>query len=96
MMTVVVVSRKGVQSIRNELNHPFEVSLGGILMRGGYILVLYVMSIAPVSYILALRQVSVVIGALMGVIFLKESYGRVRMFGSIIIFIGVFILGVYA
>jgi uncharacterized membrane protein len=96
LMTVVVVSRKGVQSIRNELSHPFKVSLGGILMRGGYLLVLYAMSIAPVSYILALRQVSVVIGAFMGVIFLKESYGRVRIFGSIIIFIGVFILGVYA
>jgi drug/metabolite transporter (DMT)-like permease len=95
-MTVTIVLRKGVQSIRNELNHPFKVFFGGILMRGGYILVLYAMSIAPVSYILALRQVSVVIGALMGVIFLKESYGRVRIFGSIIIFIGVFILGVYA
>ena len=95
-MTVVVVSRKGVQSIRNELNHPFKVIFGGFLMRGGYLLVLLAMSIAPVSYILALRQVSVVFGAIMGVIFLKESYGRVRIIGSIIIFIGVFILGVYA
>jgi uncharacterized membrane protein len=96
MMVVAFVSRKGVQSIRNELNNPFKVSLGGFLMRGGYLLVLVAMSIAPVSYILALRQVSVVFGALMGVIFLKESYGSVRIIGSIIIFIGVFILGVYA
>ncbi len=96
MMTVVVVYSKGVQSIRNEMKQPLRVSFGGILMRGGYMLVLYAMSIAPVSYILALRQVSVVIGALMGVIFLRESYGRVRVFGSVIIFLGVFILGVYA
>jgi uncharacterized membrane protein len=65
-------------------------------MRGGYMLVLLAMSIAPVSYILALRQVSVVIGALMGVVFLKEKYGRIRIIGSIIIFLGVFILSVFA
>lgn len=96
MMTVTVVYRKGVDSIRNEMKNPFRVSIAGVLMRGGYMMVLYAMSIAPVSYILALRQVSVVIGALMGVVILKESYGRVRIIGSIIIFFGIFILGVYA
>jgi uncharacterized membrane protein len=95
MMTIAVILRKGVKPILYELKHPFKVSFAGILMRGGYMLVLYAMSIAPVSYILALRQVSVVIGALMGVVFLKESYGRVRVIGSIIIFLGVFILGVF-
>ena len=59
-------------------------------------MVLYAMSIAQVSYILALRQISVVLGALMGVVFLGESYGRVRIIGSLIIFTGVFILGVMA
>ena len=96
MMTVTVVMRKGIVTIRNELKHPLRVSFAGVLMRGGYMMVLYAMSIAPVSYILALRQVSVVIGALMGVVFLKESYGKVRVIGSIIIFLGVFILGVFA
>jgi len=88
--------RRGVTPILNELKNPLKVSFAGVLMRGGYMLVLYAMSIAPVSYILALRQVSVVIGALMGVVFLKESYGRVRVIGSIIIFLGVFLLGVFA
>jgi len=54
------------------------------------------MSLAQVSYILALRQISLVLGALMGVVFLGESYGKVRIIGSLIIFIGVFILGVMA
>lgn len=88
--------RKGYRMVRDELRNPIRVSFAGVLMRGGYMIVLYAMSIAPVSYILALRQVSVVIGALMGVIFLKESYGRVRVLGSFIIFLGVFILGVFA
>jgi drug/metabolite transporter (DMT)-like permease len=71
-------------------------SVAGALMRGGYILVLIAMSMAQVSYIISLRQVSVVIGALLGVILLKESYGRIRVLSSVIIFIGVYILGVLA
>jgi len=96
MMTIVTLRRKGFKAIRDEFSSPLKVSFAGLLMRGGYMLVLYAMSIAPVSYILALRQISVVLGALMGVAFLGESYGRVRIMGSLVIFIGVFILGVMA
>jgi uncharacterized membrane protein len=96
MMTIVTLRRKGFKAIRDEFSSPLKVSFAGLLMRGGYMLVLYAMSIAPVSYILALRQISVVLGALMGVAFLGESYGRVRIMGSFVIFIGVFILGVMA
>ncbi|MBE0633950.1 EamA family transporter, partial [Candidatus Bathyarchaeota archaeon] len=73
-----------------------RITLAGILMKGGYMMVLYAMSLAQVSYILALRQISVVLGALMGVIFLGEKYGRVRIIGSLVIFIGVYILGALA
>jgi uncharacterized membrane protein len=96
MMTIATLKRKGFKAIRDEFSSPLKVSFAGLLMRGGYMLVLYAMSIAPVSYILALRQISVVLGALMGVAFLGESYGRVRIMGSLVIFIGVFILGVMA
>ncbi len=96
MMTIVTLKRKGFKAIRDEFSSPLRVSFAGLLMRGGYMLVLYAMSIAPVSYILALRQISVVLGALMGVAFLGESYGRVRIMGSVVIFVGVFILGVMA
>ena len=96
MMTVVTVYRKGFKTIRDEFSSPIKVTVAGVLMRGGYMMVLYAMSLAQVSYILALRQISVVLGALMGVIFLEESYGRVRIIGSVIIFAGVFILGVMA
>jgi uncharacterized membrane protein len=54
------------------------------------------MSLAQVSYILALRQVSVVLGAALGVVLLKERYGGVRIVGSMIIFLGVYLLGAVA
>jgi uncharacterized membrane protein len=97
MLTIVIIYRKGVHPIRDELTgNTAKISFSGVLMRGGYMMVLYAMSIAQVSYILALRQISVVLGALMGVLFLKERYGKVRIIGSVIIFIGVYILGVLA
>lgn len=97
MLTFTIIYRRGAQLVREELmENTAKISIAGVLMRGGYMMVLYAMSIAQVSYILALRQVSVVLGALMGVIFLKESYGMVRIIGSVIIFIGVYILGVLA
>jgi uncharacterized membrane protein len=65
-------------------------------MRVGYIFALYTMTLAPVSYILALRQVSVVLGTVLGVAVLKESYGRQRLLGSVIIFVGVYVLGALA
>jgi len=97
MLTITIVYRKGINLIHEEVkNGLFKITVSGVLMKGGYMLVLYAMSLAQVSYILALRQISVVLGALMGVIFLGEKYGRVRIIGSLIIFLGVYILGSFA
>jgi uncharacterized membrane protein len=96
MMIIVTLKRRGLQAIRDEFSSSFRITFAGLLMRGGYMMVLYAMSLAQVSYILALRQISVVLGALMGVVFLRESYGKVRIIGSLLILIGVFILGVMA
>jgi uncharacterized membrane protein len=97
MLSIVIVSRRGLSIIREELRGSLlRVSVAGVLMKGGYMLVLVAMSLAQVSYILALRQVSVVLGAALGVAFLKERYGGVRIVGSIIIFLGVYLLGAVA
>jgi uncharacterized membrane protein len=97
MLSLVIVRRRGVSNIREELRGSlFRVSVAGVLMKGGYMLVLVAMSLEQVSYILALRQVSVVLGAGLGVLLLKERYGGVRVVGSIIIFVGVYLLGAVA
>jgi drug/metabolite transporter (DMT)-like permease len=97
LMTIVFFARRGVKVLREELKDSIlRLAVAGFLMKGGYILVLVAMSLAQVSYILALRQVSVVLGAVLGIIFLKEKYGRIRIVSSLIIFFGVYILGVLA
>ena len=97
MLSLVTVKRRGVSLLREELRGSlFRVSVAGVLVKGGYMLVLVAMSLAQVSYILALRQVSVVLGAALGVVLLKERYGGVRIVGSMIIFVGVYLLGAVA
>jgi uncharacterized membrane protein len=55
-----------------------------------YAIALYVMQTgAPVSYVGAMREVSVVFGAIAGVVFLKEQGTAPRVFGSSLIAAGV-------
>ena len=97
MFAPVIIQTRGLGGLAAEWRGGWlRISVSGFIMRVGYLLVLYTMTLAPVSYILAMRQVSVVLGALLGVALLKESYGRERLIGSAIIFAGVYILGALA
>lgn len=96
-MTPVVIWRRGWRMVAGEWKASnVRLIVAGFLARFGYILVLVAMSLAQVSYILALRQLSVVLGAAAGVFLLKEEYGRIRVLSSIIIFLGVYILSALA
>ena len=97
MMTVAILWRRGKDAlVREWRNSRVNATAGGFLMRFGYVLVLIAMSRVQVSYILALRQLSVVLGAAAGVLLLREKYGRVRIVSSTIIFLGVYILAALA
>ena len=96
-LTPVVLKSRNWNSLRTEWGKTkLKITLSGILMRGGYILVLVAMTLAPVGYLLALRQVSVVVGVILGVALLGEGYSKPRILGSIIIFAGVYILATLA
>jgi drug/metabolite transporter (DMT)-like permease len=64
----------------------------GILTFLGSLLVLYALQISKVSYLGAARNVSIVFGVLLGSLFLKEGYGRIRFVASLLIFGGVFLI----
>jgi uncharacterized membrane protein len=97
MMSAVIFHRKGFQSLRKAAHeNNIRIIASGFLMKGGYLLVLIALSLAEVSYILSIRQLSVVIGTILGLKLLKEEQPRIRILGSLIIFIGVYILGVLA
>jgi drug/metabolite transporter (DMT)-like permease len=66
-----------------------QVTAIGFLDIGSYMLVLIAFTLASVAYAGAIREISIVLGALAGWLWLKESFGRVRLVGSIIIFVGI-------
>ncbi|MCX6649578.1 MAG: DMT family transporter [Candidatus Bathyarchaeota archaeon] len=97
VLTPIVLRSRGLGNIRTEWGNTWKrITVAGALMRGGYLLVLVAMTLAPVGYLLAFRQISVVIGALLGLIILREGYGAPRILGSATIFAGVYIIATLA
>jgi len=66
--------------------------LGGLMTFASYSLILFVMETEKVGYIVSIRQSSVVFGVLLGVVFLKEAYGKLRVIASVLIVLGVILI----
>ena len=69
--------------------------LAAVLGVVAYLVALIAYSFAPLSYSGAIREVSVVIGAVLGWQFLQEKMGGTRVLGSIVIFVGILVIAIY-
>lgn len=74
------------QEARDYLRHYATVSLLGPL---GYILVLYAMQLAPVSLVAPARELSTLVGTLMGAVLLKEKVTPARLLGVLTLVAGI-------
>jgi uncharacterized membrane protein len=54
--------------------------------------VIWAYSYAPAPYVLALREVSIVIASLLGILYLKESVTRLKIAGISLILIGIVLI----
>jgi drug/metabolite transporter (DMT)-like permease len=68
----------------------------GTLSVSAYLLVTFVYATATLTYAGALREISVVFGALAGSIFFGEPFGKRRTIGSAVIFIGILLIALGA
>ncbi|HMH50553.1 MAG TPA: DMT family transporter [Candidatus Acidoferrum sp.] len=64
----------------------------GVLMLASYLAVLTALTLAPVSYVVAGREVSIVVSALAGVLLLHERHSSRRIAGAVVIFAGLLVL----
>ena len=71
-----------------------SIVVAGLLTFLAYGLVLTAFSWSRVSYVAPAREVGIVVGVLMGVLILKEPFGRTRVAGSVIIVIGLVLIAV--
>ncbi len=86
----------GWQVLKAELASQWLRIIGiGLLIVSAYMLVLVAYSTSPVSYVGAIREISVVLGALAGWRFLKERLGGWRAIGSLVIFCGILVITLF-
>jgi drug/metabolite transporter (DMT)-like permease len=64
----------------------------GVLMLVAYLAILTALSLAPVSYVVAGREVSIVVTALAGALLLHEHHSSRRIVGALVIFAGLVVL----
>jgi uncharacterized membrane protein len=55
---------------------------------------LYALQMSKVSYLGAARNISIVFGVVLGSSFLREGHGGIRLFASLLILVGIFLLSV--
>ncbi len=88
---VLVKKRKGLQ---NELRASKVLVLAvGFLVVFTYLMVLFAMQISKVSYVVAVREVSIIFSTYYGIILLREKHGRQKVVGAILITLGVVFIG---
>ncbi len=77
------------------MTHWLRIVSIGLLAVSAYLLALAAFSMASISYVAAIREVSVVMGAFAGWRFLNERLGSWRVFGSVIIFAGILLIALF-
>lgn len=74
--------------------HLWAGLLAGAVSVLAYGLVLYAQTRGSLATVSALRETSVVAGALIGAVFFKESYGRVRLLATVLVVAGIVVIEV--
>jgi drug/metabolite transporter (DMT)-like permease len=77
------------------VKEPIRVPLAGVMGVLAYLMAVFAYSIAPLSYAGAVREVSVVFGALTGWWLLNERLGAIRVIGALVIFAGIVLIAIY-
>jgi len=93
LLTPVLMAQEGWEGIRGALRlEPLRILSIGVMQLAGYLIVLWVYARAPVSYGGAIRESSILVGALLGWRFLGESFGLRRALGACVIVTGVLLI----
>jgi len=82
---------------KGAIKKEWKLNKRGILYNGfiaafNYPLILIAYTMANVSYVVGLRQISVVFAVILGGILLKEKQKHIRLFASLVIFIGAILI----
>lgn len=95
-MTPYVLKKNGWTAMKQEFAaYRWRLILTGALIVSSYLLALWAYQMSSVSYSGAIREVGVVMGAVVGWQFLGERSGALRVTGSVVIFAGILIIAIF-
>jgi drug/metabolite transporter (DMT)-like permease len=67
-------------------------AVGGVIANTGYGIAIYALALGPMAHVAALRETSVLFGALMGTLLLGERFGRRRVVAAAVIVSGLVLM----
>jgi len=93
LITTTVAIRRSPDDLRREWrSRAVSIVAAGVLIQLAYLLVLAALETSRVSYVAPSREVGIVFGAALGVVFLGEGFGLWRVWASLAIVAGVVVL----
>lgn len=93
LMSFNLVRPKYRRHIREEFREHWRLILcSGPVMMTSFLTFRYGLNMAPVSYAVPVRQVSILVGVLIGIVFLGESCGRIRIMSALLILCGAILI----
>jgi drug/metabolite transporter (DMT)-like permease len=95
MLTVFIFARHRAATM-NRIRARWPISLlGGLCTWASYAIALWAMTRAPVAVVAALRETSVIFGAVLAAVVLKEKFGGARVAAACLVCAGAVFLKVF-
>jgi drug/metabolite transporter (DMT)-like permease len=89
LMSLNLARPKYRMHITEELRQNWlPILISGPVVMTSFLTFRYGLNLAPVGYAVPVRQVSILIGVVIGIIFLRESFGRIRLVSALLILAG--------
>jgi drug/metabolite transporter (DMT)-like permease len=88
-ITSVALAIYGGAAVPTMARHWKAGLLGGVLSLAAYWIVIWAMTVAPIALVAALRETSVLFGATIAVVFLKEDLRAMRIIAAVLIVCGI-------
>jgi len=98
VITLLLLSPYVFLKARSDLKKEWNINKINVLIVGfldlfAYLMILFAMQISKVSYVAAVREVSIVFSALIGIVLLQEKNAPQKLVGAVFISIGVVFIG---
>lgn len=88
-LPILAYVRRGRALVRQARPYLLAGLAGGVISLAAYGLVLWAQTRAPLAPVAALRETSSLMGAIIGAVVFKESFGRRRVLAAVVVTVGV-------